>query len=809
MNSNPPILDYYSLDTIQIPEGESSVDAIAFLPDGRLVCALSLSKIYFYDPGKNEWHLFAEGLHTPLGVLPVNNQEILVAQRPELTLISDQNGDGKADQFKTVSDTFGMSGNYAEFNFGPVKDAEGNLFYSLGTGSAFGGLLTDEVRGLYSRAGHDGRMNSSVPYRGWVMKVTPDGKTIPWVNGFREPNSLGFDLKGNLFVPDNQGDFVGSSKLYHIKENGFYGHPHSLVWRGEINRHPFDIPVPELDQMRTRAAVIFPHGEMANSPSQPLCDTTVGRFGPFSGQMFIGEMNFSRLIRIMLETVDGEIQGACVPFFEDAGLNLGNNRLAFHPTEGSLWIGQTKHEAWVGASGLQRLTWNGVTPMEVHSMHLTETGFDLTFTHEVDIETATDPDAYSFESYFYNYHEKYGSSKHELTQEPVTSVSVSLDRKTVSLTLESLKPWRVYDLKIKDFKSQSKLPLLHTWLVYTLNKLLKNTPEPPAPKFTPQPKRTTPRPPKGGVKSVGSPQEFASLATQSKVKVHRIKGGFRFTENEQPILVYQKDPVSREDGKYKRGHYVHPLYDLDGVLMSYDMPKDHPHHRGVFWAWSQLWIDDLRIGHPWEQRDLHWEVHGVHIDGDETSSGITTDVHWKSPLWTDSRGNEKPIVKEHSIIRVHEATANARVIDFEIQLQALENLVRLGGSLDNKGYGGFSVRIPLPNDLKINGPQGAIAVDTTQPSLPQPWVDFSANFGGEGNVTGLAILGHPSLPGFPQGWTIRNHHSCQNPVFPGRQPVTLSTKQPLVLRYRIILHRGDKDEANIAQRFEQYRRIKE
>ena len=58
---------------------------------------------------------FAEGLHTPLGVLPLSNREVLVMQMPELTLLVDRDGDGRADLYKTVSDDFGLSGNYAEF----------------------------------------------------------------------------------------------------------------------------------------------------------------------------------------------------------------------------------------------------------------------------------------------------------------------------------------------------------------------------------------------------------------------------------------------------------------------------------------------------------------------------------------------------------------------------------------------------------------------------------------------------------------------------------------------------------------------
>ena len=508
--SQSEIQKYYRIETIKLPAGEHSVDAVAFMPDGRLVCCLSFRRIYFYEPKADKWSLFAKGLHQPLGIWPISNSEIYVAQRPELTLVRDTNGDGKADHYKTVSDFFGMSGNYAEWAFGPVADAKGSLYFSLGTGSNGGGLLTDEVRGKYSRVGHEGRMNSSVPYRGWVMKVTPDGKTIPWASGLRQPNGLGFDLNGNLFTPDNQGDWIGTSKLFHIREGGFYGHAHSLVWHPDfVKRHPFKIPVAELDRLRTRAAVVFPHGEMANSPSQPLCDTTQGRFGPFAGQMFIGEMNHKRIMRVMLEEVDGKIQGACTPFFDNAGLELGSNRLAFDPDGRSLWVGHTKYGFWTGASALQRITWTGKTPFEVQEIHLTKTGFDLLFTKPVNPATASRPQAYTVKRYTYNYHEAYGSKKYDDTAVKITAVSVHKDRRRVSLTLEELKAWHVHDLRFKGIVSADDgSPVVNPWLVYNVNRLVANTPPPPAPRKNKQPGRKTPRVPAGGVKSIGGPQSF-------------------------------------------------------------------------------------------------------------------------------------------------------------------------------------------------------------------------------------------------------------------------------------------------------------
>src|SRR6266850_2349553 len=135
-------------------------------------------------------------------------------QQPELTRIKDTDGDGQADAYENLTDDFGISGNYHEFNYGPVKDKDGNLFIALNCGSSGDGIRP-EVRGRLNTLGRDGengrgQMYSVVPYRGWVMKLTQDGTLIPFAMGFRSPNGIGFDVEGNLLVADNQGDWVGT-----------------------------------------------------------------------------------------------------------------------------------------------------------------------------------------------------------------------------------------------------------------------------------------------------------------------------------------------------------------------------------------------------------------------------------------------------------------------------------------------------------------------------------------------------------------------------------------------------------------------
>lgn len=471
----------YRIETIDMPEGlNAEVGGVGFTPDGRLVACFHRGEVMTYNPESKEWKMFAEGLHDPLGLLVVSNDEILVMQQPELTRLRDTDGDGVADHYETITDDFGISGNYHEFNYGPVKDKDGNLYVALNTGSSGDGIHS-EVRGKLNTLGRDGekgnrQMFSVVPYRGWVLKLTPQGKVIPFASGLRSPNGIGFDASGNLFVADNQGDWVSTSALYLIEEGKFYGHPASLVWTDDwAGQNPFYMPIKELDAMRTRAVVLFPQGIMANSPAQILCDTTDGKFGPFAGQLLIGEMNHERIVRVMLEDVEGTLQGACVPFIDGNGLRLGNNRLAFSP-DGSLWVGQTDH-GWAGSEGIQRIVFTGNTPMDIYNMSLTAEGFDLTFTEPVNADSASNPANYNLTHYYYDYYKKDQSEpvdksiQIDLQNVPVKNVSISDDRKKVSLTVGKMKAGYIYELKLSNITSDQGKPLSNTLICYTVNRV--------------------------------------------------------------------------------------------------------------------------------------------------------------------------------------------------------------------------------------------------------------------------------------------------------------------------------------------------
>ena len=265
--------------------------------------------------------------------------------------------------------------------------------------------------------------------------------------------------------------------------------------------------------------------------------------------------------------------------------------------------------------------------------------------------------------------------------------------------------------------------------------------------------------------------------------------GYLFREGLDKVLFYQLTTKSL-NGKYERSNYVHPLYDLNGNVLTEDFPADHRHHRGIFWAWHQVVVNGKRVGDQWINEDSIWEVQNSEIlPREKGSAAVWVKLHWKSPRWLDDSGKQKPFVEEITTIRAHTREGNTRKIDFTIELTALEDDVRIGGSEDVKGYGGFSTRIRLPKDIRFLGHNGPVTPQITSVRAG-PWLDFSGSYGAKPG-SGLTVLTHPSAPGFPQPWILRSSGSMQNPAFPGRHLILVPTDEPLTFRYRLVLHQGE------------------
>jgi hypothetical protein len=468
-----PEAAFYALSTVPVPKDISmEVGGLQFREDGKLLACTRRGEVWLIgnpgseDPEKVTFKKFATGLHEALGMRVVG-KEVYVVQRPELTKLIDTDGDDVADRYVTVCDKWGCSGDYHEFAFGLPRDKEGNFFITLNVG--FGG--------------GDARKS---PFRGWCVKVTPKGELIPYACGLRSPNGLNFSPEGDLFYTDNQGEWVATGKMHQIRQGEWYGHPVALRWVPE-SPFPDRFLTKFLSGMNydggageggvkgqvpfTRPCILFPYGRMGQSQSEPLWDTTGGKFGPFAGQCFVGDQTNATVMRVDLEKVGDLYQGACFPF--RSGFMCGVNRLVFAP-DGSLYVGMT-NRGWGSRGGapygLQRLAYTGKLPFEIHTMRLTKTGFDLTFTKGVDPAAASPARAYNLVSFTYPYYGRYGAPEVDKKVHPIDTVTIAPDAKKVSLAVGGLKPGRVYELRLTGVLSAEKEPVLHPEAYYTLNNL--------------------------------------------------------------------------------------------------------------------------------------------------------------------------------------------------------------------------------------------------------------------------------------------------------------------------------------------------
>ena len=491
---SPKEEDFFKILKVTAPEGTLlEVGGLTVLPNGNLGVATRRGDVWIVENPTSRrpyFRKFASGLHEILG-LAYKDGALYCAQRGELTKMVDSNNDGKADVFETVF-AWPLSGHYHEYSFGPKIAPDGQFFV---TGNvAFG----DEEWW---------RGESRVPYRGWTMKISENGTMQPWATGMRSPAGLGI-YDNELFYADNQGDWMGSGGIVHVRKGVFVGHPAGLRWTGLANS-PVKLTTEQftakIDELRRRdeggraikpentvnetptllytlkdkfpgvdiqtPAVWLPHGILgiSNSEIVPIPD---GTFGPFAGQLLVGDQGMSKISRVFMEKVNGEYQGGAIEFRN--GFKSGVLRMAFGQ-DGSLFVGET-NRGWGSAGeaneGLQRLTWNGAMPFEMRTVKAMPDGFEIEFTKPVDRKSAEDLASYRVESFLYKYHAVYGSPPVNKEALPIKGVKVSADGMKARIVVDELRKYYIHQLTLDGVRGvEGSYSLVHPIAYYTLNNI--------------------------------------------------------------------------------------------------------------------------------------------------------------------------------------------------------------------------------------------------------------------------------------------------------------------------------------------------
>lgn len=394
--------------------------------DGTIVVSTRTAGIWRLKD--DVWSFFAEGAFDSLGVVIEDDKGLVltIGQKAELTRIADTNGDGIADSYKTLFDSFSYHGNYHTYLHGPLKTQEGKYFITLNLAHA------DDP---YKAGG--GYMGTYGGYSGWGLLVEENGNFTPWASGLRSPAGMGMDNEGTLWYTDNQGEFVATSKMFKIKKGAFYGHPAGLVDLPGMQPNSKAISWDKVKGNKETAAILFPHALLANSPGNLQINNSKGKFGPFEGQWFMGDQTLSNLSRIVLENVDGVDQGAVIPFA--SGLESGVMRPVFLK-DGSLLLGQTGR-GWQAQGGnvasMQRISWKPASETkEIIEAHANSQGFKLAFSYPLEKAGIDD---IKITSWVYRDAPDYGSEQMAEVKEVISSFTLSDDKKELQITLKPQK----------------------------------------------------------------------------------------------------------------------------------------------------------------------------------------------------------------------------------------------------------------------------------------------------------------------------------------------------------------------------------
>ncbi|MCB0584663.1 MAG: DUF1080 domain-containing protein, partial [Phaeodactylibacter sp.] len=443
----------YTLSQARPNDFMPKVAGMDFLPDGRLVVSTwdAEGAVYIVDgvqsgdPSRMSFKKIASGLAEPLG-LKVVEDTIYVLQKQELTQLIDHDGDELIDEYYTVSNNWEVSANFHEFAFG-LAYKKGFFYAALAIAIMPGGASA----------------NPQIKDRGKAIRIgRVDGDVEFIAQGLRTPNGVGIGVDDEIFIADNQGDWLPSCKILHVTPGDFFGSR--------------AVDSARVAQLSVKPPVVWlPQDEIGNSPTTP----SVLNDGPYKGQMIHGEVTHGGVKRVFVEKVKGAYQGCVFRFIQ--GLEAGVNRLVWGP-DSALYIGgigssgnwqHTGHN-WYG---LQRLKYNGQPAFEMLSVRARSNGVEIEFTEPLEPGVGWDPAAYTVEQWWYLPTHEYGGPKKGLERLPVRSASVSKDGRRVFLGLDNMKPGHVLYLRLpSDWISAEGRELWSTEAWYTLNNIPEGKP---------------------------------------------------------------------------------------------------------------------------------------------------------------------------------------------------------------------------------------------------------------------------------------------------------------------------------------------
>jgi hypothetical protein len=238
-----------------------------------------------------------------------------------------------------------------------------------------------------------------------------------------------------------------------------------------------------------------------------------------------------------------------------------------------------------------------------------------------------------------------------------------------------------------------------------------------------------------------------------------------------------------------RSDYIHPLYGLGEEILTRDWSRDHPHHRGVYWAWPE-------VSYRGELSDLHAlqkvfarPTGKIILQNKPEYAQIEAENLWIT------EEEIMPIVREVALIRAYPQKDQIRLVDLAFRFEALNEGVTIARRGTN-AYGGLNIRMMTPESQEIS-----FHTDESGAQPIRAWSDLSGVFAGNNNRSGLMVFQHSENPEYPGDWVQYPELSWIQPTFPtSGTRFALEHDKPLLLRFRLVIHAGEKPEIEVINR---------
>jgi len=268
--------------------------------------------------------------------------------------------------------------------------------------------------------------------------------------------------------------------------------------------------------------------------------------------------------------------------------------------------------------------------------------------------------------------------------------------------------------------------------------------------------------------------------------------------------------------------YLHPLRSASGKIVTRRYPMenipgethDHPHHRGLWFSHGSVNGYDFWSNEPSQHGGKNARIvlkSFGRLAGGQQSGTLDATFDWVDP-------QGKTVLTEARTMTFYADPAK-RVIDFDITLTPAVK-VTFGDTKE----GTFAIRLAAPleeptHESLASPKRTGLMVDSEgRRGEPQvwghraSWVDYFGEIDGE--KLGIAILDHPSNPRHPTYWHSRSYGLFAANIFglhdflndkSASGSMTVDPGQSLRFRYRVIIHPGDFQSANIAEEFQKYK----